>query len=74
MTEDKATPKPVLKDDALYSGDNGRVYHGRCSGISARYTGRDLSGHKVERITKAEIQADPDLWTCERCRYAVTDA
>ena len=30
--------------------------------------------HKVERITNAEIQADPDLWQCEHCRYAVADA
>ena len=61
------TEKPVLKDDALYVGDNGRVYHGLCSGMSARFTGRDISGQKVERITEPEIQADPDLWKCERC-------
>jgi hypothetical protein len=60
-------PKPVLKDDALYIGDNGRVYHGRCAGQTARYTGRDLRGAKVLRIPNAEIQAEPDLWTCESC-------
>jgi hypothetical protein len=58
-------PKPVLQDHALYVGDNGRVLHGKCSGNSARYTGRDLSGQKVFKLTKAEIQADPDLFKCE---------
>ena len=59
--------QPVLEDDALYIGDNGRVYHGRCSGMSARFTGQDISGQKVERITEYEIQAAPELWQCERC-------
>ena len=62
-------PKPVLKDDALYIGDNGRVYHGRCAGQTARYTGRDLRGAKVLRIPNTEIQAEPDLWTCEKCEW-----
>ena len=61
------TQHPLLEDDALYIGDNGRVYHGQCSGMSARFTGQDISGQKVERITEHEIQADPDLWKCERC-------
>jgi hypothetical protein len=61
------TQEPVLKDDALYIGDNGRVYHGRCSGMSARFTGLDISGQKVEPVTQYEIQADPELWKCERC-------
>ena len=61
--------KPVLKDDALYIGDNGRVYHGRCAGQTARYTGRDLRGAKVLRIPNTEIEAEPDLWTCEKCEW-----
>lgn len=44
-------PKPKLKDDALYFGDNGRCFCGAHAGMTARYTGRDLSGQRVERIT-----------------------
>lgn len=63
---------PVLVDDALYQGDNGRLLCGRCSGASARYTGRDLSGHRVHRLTAEDL----DTWllsvetppSCEHCR------
>lgn len=43
---------PVLKDSALYLCDNGACYCGEHAGTSARYTGRDLSGQPVERITE----------------------
>lgn len=45
--------KPVLKDDAVYFTDNGRILHGKCCGMSARYTGRDISGQKVMKVTPA---------------------
>jgi hypothetical protein len=68
-----AMPKPVLKDRALYLGDNGRCLCGRCSGMSARFTGRDISGQKVTRVTAAlamEYRAlgDGDLG-CECCGF-----
>ena len=49
--------KPVLEDDALYCGDNGRILCGACSGCSARYSGRDISGHRVVRLTRADAEA-----------------
>jgi hypothetical protein len=44
-------PPPVLKPRAVYFGDNGRAICRECAGQSAKYTGRDLSGHRVERAT-----------------------
>ena len=41
----------VLKDSALYLGDNGRCSCGAHSGTQATYTGRDLSGQPVMEIT-----------------------
>lgn len=65
-----ADPSPVLKDDALYLGDNGRCFCGKHAGASARYTGRDLSGQKVLRITKAFCDGyvnEKDVPKCETC-------
>lgn len=42
---------PVLRDDAIYLGDNGRCLCGEHSGYAARFTGRDLSGQQVHRVT-----------------------
>lgn len=62
-----------LNPNNLYIGDNGRIFCGamRCSGSSAHYTGRDLSGAKVERLSVAAvkelrglIQREP---SCESC-------
>lgn len=65
-------PKPVLQDDALYLGDNGRCFCGKHAGTTAYYTGRDLSGQKVLRVTP-EMAAEakrPDGFEllCETCR------
>lgn len=51
-------PKPVLKAGIIYSGDNGRLICVHCAGMSAKYTGRDLSGHRVTPLN----QADADHW------------
>lgn len=64
-------PAPVLDDEALYYTDNGAVYHGRCCGSSARYTGRDISGQRVDRVTLADFAAaKSEGWPieCEDCR------
>lgn len=67
--------KVVLAPEALYEGDNGRILHGRCSGVSATYTGRDISGRKVRRLSAADVAAFlaevADLGiteACEGCR------
>lgn len=71
-----ADPRPVLQPDALYEGDNGRILHGKCSGASATYTGRDISGQKVRRLSTADVAAYlaevADLGiteACEACRH-----
>jgi len=70
MTTGAHTDRPVLRDDALYLGDNGRCYCGACSGMSARYTGRDISGQRVHRVTprahRAFQRAGHDV-ACDRC-------
>jgi len=65
---------PVLRDDTLYLGDNGRCFCGemRCAGMTPYFTGRDLSGQRVLRITSemADRMARDggQTWpTCEMC-------
>jgi hypothetical protein len=65
-------PKGKLNGQDLYLGDNGRCFCGssRCAGQSSYYTGRDLSGQKVMRITYAMVKAEgmnPDKFKCEGC-------
>lgn len=70
MITNLSTPKPVTKDDALYFTDNGACYCGKHLGMSARYTGRDISGQKIERITPkvmAECQTIGFSPKCENC-------
>ena len=64
---------PVLDDDALYLTDNGACYCGKHCGNSARYTGRDISGQKVARLSVVDIresirvyQWEPECETCGR--------
>ena len=66
-----STAKMVLDPDALYISDNGRILHGRCSGMSAQFTGRDISGQPVMPVTEdmvAEWKATYDIpLVCEHC-------
>lgn len=68
-------PKQVLKDEALYSGDNGRLFCGNCAGMNAKFTGRDLSGMKVERMKPSDaaefLQVTGMAMTCESCGRGV---
>ena len=52
-----ASPTPVLKPGTIYIGDNGRLLCVECAGMSAKYTGHDLSGHRVEVMPYAETVA-----------------
>jgi hypothetical protein len=71
-------PKPKLLDDALYSTDSGRIVCGKDAGCSARYTGRDISGQRVARITTR----DDAYWLaelgehicCEQCRKMLPES
>jgi hypothetical protein len=53
--------RPVLLDHALYHTDNGRIVCGKHAGTSAKYTGRDISGQRVERVT----WEDGEAWLAE---------
>lgn len=62
-------------DGYNYFTDNGAVYCFHHLGASARYTGRDISGQKIETISAAlyaEIQKEngdlgPRFGACETC-------
>ena len=43
-------PQRLVEDNALYMGDNGRLFCGRHAGASAAYTLRDISGQKIIRV------------------------
>lgn len=60
------TPLPLLKDDELFIGDNGRTLHGKCWGITARLTRRDLSGQALCHISKDDAAAL--FIKCENCK------
>ena len=59
-------PKPVLKPGYLYLGDNGRCFCMAHAGMTALYTGRDLSGQKLYRLKKGEEEG----LECEGCAAA----
>jgi len=42
---------------ATYSGDNGRLFCRDHAGASAKFTGRDLSGQRVARLSPADEKA-----------------
>ena len=68
-------PAPVLRDATLYLGDNGACLCGACSGASARYTGRDLSGAPVEPVSPADaLQAARLYGVALRCESCGRDA
>ena len=48
--------KTVLREGELYFGDNGRVLCGRLdhAGMTPHFTGRDLSGQPVQRVTERD--------------------
>jgi hypothetical protein len=56
----KDKPKSKLKPNAIYLGDNGRSMcdDSHCAGATASLTGRDLSGQKLHKVTKADL----DFW------------
>lgn len=73
MIATKNEPAPVLRPDAIYLGDNGRCFCGRlhCAGMTAHFTGRDISGQPVHRVTEAgqrEARRLGVTLACEGCR------
>ncbi len=64
--------KPALDPNAIYMGDNGRIFCGelRCAGSTAYASGRDLSGKKVIKATARDIAdytSSGFECKCERC-------
>jgi len=63
-----------LNPDRLYIGDNGRVFCGLVAhaGMTAAYSGRDLSGQRVHRMTVTEtgewMAVTGRRPQCEGCR------
>lgn len=64
-------PVSALTPDALYLGDNGRCFCGelRCAGMTAYYSGRDLSGQKLMALTPEMLLSEPTAlgFRCEGC-------
>ena len=47
-------PTPVLKLGVIYAADNGCLICLHCAGMSAKYTGRDISGQRVTKIPHSQ--------------------
>ena len=60
----------MLKAQTLYLGDNGRAFCGSlgCAGMTAHYSGRDLSGQAVAPTTPK--QAVAHNIRCEGCGFS----
>ena len=65
--------KTVLEPGALYLGDNGRCFCTDRAGMSARYTGRDISGQPVHRVTNADQRGARRMGVTLRCETCVAD-
>lgn len=65
-------PAVALRAGAVYFGDNGRAMCLDCAGGTALYTGHDLSGQRLKRVTALMVaewkRADPDLALECTCR------
>ncbi len=69
---DVSGPASVLAEGAVYWADNGRRICTHCAGASARYTGRDLSGQPVERVTLDDVRAWPEDLGPMQCEMGCT--
>ena len=65
-------PRPLLREGAVYWADNGRRICARCAGASALYTGRDISGQPVERVSLDDVRAWPKDLGPLACESACT--
>ena len=65
------TPQKVTDDDAIYLVDNGECLCGEHLGSSAMYTGRDISGQPIHRVTPEDARYMMSHYervpACERC-------
>lgn len=56
LVRDEPKPFRGWKADAIYFCDNGATSCGACLGSSAMYTGRDISGQRIERVTPEDVR------------------
>ena len=59
-----------MKEGRIYEADNGRLICHKCAGMSARFTGRDISGKRIILMNDAdaivwEIDVGSPM-TCEK--------
>ena len=57
MTRRTTDPRPLLREGAVYWADGGRRICACCAGASALYTGHDISGQPVERVSLDDVRA-----------------
>lgn len=55
----------------IYLTDNGRALCGEHLGASARFTGRDISGQEIYRVTPADVREWGPV-CCETCGRAAS--
>ena len=69
-------PRPALREDELYLGDNARCFCGRLhhAGMTAHFTGRDRSGQAVHRVTEAEQHEAKRLGVTLACGTCAAEA
>lgn len=53
----KTKAKSVIKPGIIYTSDNGRLICLHCAGMSAKFTGRDISGQRVQAVPVSETVA-----------------
>ena len=63
-----------LIDDAIYIGDNGRAFCGRHAGMSARYTGRDISGQRIVLVTPQWCIRNGEDCSAIRCETCAAES
>lgn len=56
-----------ISADIVYLGDNGRAYCGQHLGVTAKTTGRDLSGQRLLACTPDIVAEAGYEIACEQC-------
>lgn len=63
--------KQYTDNDALYLGDNGRCFCGEHAGSSAKFSGRDVSGQEIYKLTQDDAdevrETEGRELECEDC-------
>lgn len=58
----------TIQPEAIYLVDNGAAYCGDHLGMTARHTGRDISGQPIYRVTPEDVRdVGLDVLRCETC-------